>query len=342
MELIVILIIAFLIWRHYQKKKHKKSDASSSAGASQNVSQNATNENTDSSSSASGSQPDFMQNSPTDSSTENPSLIERADMYYEGNGVAQSRIDALALYEQVAEQGDSYAQWRCATIYDDGELVPADKDRALYWYAKAAKQGFRAARDMLVAKNTLVTMLKNHSEDEIKSTCVDAGLQFIHNHDYDGAIIVFIQGAILNDPEAQYSCGLSYLQVVENSDPRVALYWYEKAAKQGLIKAQKQCAQMYDEGVGASVNKDKCLFWYKQAADQGDAPSQLMYGTLYEQYKAPDPNLDAENEFRVSRAVLTESRKYVTMASENDDAEVREDALRMLKVLQNLEDAINE
>ena len=37
------------------------------------------------------------------------------------------------------------AQYNIASFYEHGEGVPADRERAIHWYAEAGKQGDRAA-----------------------------------------------------------------------------------------------------------------------------------------------------------------------------------------------------
>lgn len=48
---------------------------------------------------------------------------------------------ALPWYEKAAGKGDPKAQNRLAQLYDDGQGVAQDTDKALDWYTKAAAQG---------------------------------------------------------------------------------------------------------------------------------------------------------------------------------------------------------
>ena len=48
---------------------------------------------------------------------------------------------ALKEWRPLAEQGDSYAQYKLGLMYDYGEGVIEDDTQAVYWFRKAAEQG---------------------------------------------------------------------------------------------------------------------------------------------------------------------------------------------------------
>jgi len=49
-----------------------------------------------------------------------------------------------------------------------------------------------------------------------------------------------------------------------------AFYWMEKAAKQGVVGAQKSLAGMYWSGTGVTKDSGKACYWYKQASNDPD------------------------------------------------------------------------
>lgn len=63
------------------------------------------------------------------------------------------------------------------------------------------------------------------------------------------------------------------------------MQWFEKAAEQNHLEAQKTLGGWYsvrrfqDEGIFA--NPVKSAYWYCRAAEQGDAASQLQLGRYY-------------------------------------------------------------
>jgi len=50
-------------------------------------------------------------------------------------------------------------------------------------------------------------------------------------------------------------------------DKQKAVYWYTKAAKQGLSEAQYNLAVMYDKGDGVKQNRSLAHKYYQQACD---------------------------------------------------------------------------
>ncbi|MCK5097449.1 MAG: SEL1-like repeat protein, partial [Desulfobacteraceae bacterium] len=44
-------------------------------------------------------------------------------------------------YKRAAEQGYAKAQYNLGAMYDKGIGVPQNRNKAAYWYRKAAKQG---------------------------------------------------------------------------------------------------------------------------------------------------------------------------------------------------------
>ncbi len=74
-------------------------------------------------------------------------LLNGSDLYHYGVclwmglGAKLNKIRAFAIFFEVAEEGWSPAQRDLARMYNWGEGVPMNKDKAIYWYTKAAEQG---------------------------------------------------------------------------------------------------------------------------------------------------------------------------------------------------------
>ena len=56
---------------------------------------------------------------------------------------------ALGLWGPLAKQGYASVQHRLGWIYDVGKGVPEDSAKAVYWYRKAANQGYTASQTHL-------------------------------------------------------------------------------------------------------------------------------------------------------------------------------------------------
>ena len=61
-----------------------------------------------------------------------------------------------------------------------------------------------------------------------------------------------------------------------------AVYWYQKAADQGLAIAQNSLGNMYEYGHGAVQSYEKAAELYQKAADQRLAAAQSNLGYLYD------------------------------------------------------------
>lgn len=64
-----------------------------------------------------------------------------ANLLASGQGVAQNHAEALALYQQAAEQGYAKAFAKLGRYYEDGLVVPQDHDIALRCYQRGAEGG---------------------------------------------------------------------------------------------------------------------------------------------------------------------------------------------------------
>jgi len=56
---------------------------------------------------------------------------------------------AFRLLKPLAEQGDGWAQYTLGVLYDNGDGVPEDDAKAVYWYRKAAERGNAQAQSNL-------------------------------------------------------------------------------------------------------------------------------------------------------------------------------------------------
>ena len=73
-------------------------------------------------------------------------------------------------------------------------------------------------------------------------------------------------------PLSQVAIGSRYFYDI--NDFKLAFYWYQKAADQKHIAAQRLLAYMYANGVGVEKNPDLAVQWAQRAVNQGDTFSQ--------------------------------------------------------------------
>ncbi len=61
--------------------------------------------------------------------------------YHFGIGTGINKKKAFELYQKAANLEHSMAQYNLAYMYENGDGIMKDIDKALYWYNKSAKQG---------------------------------------------------------------------------------------------------------------------------------------------------------------------------------------------------------
>jgi hypothetical protein len=84
------------------------------------------------------------------------------------------------------------------------------------------------------------------------------------------AVQWFEKAARHDQLEAQYRYGLALLNgqgIVQ--DYKTALYWLEKAAQQGHALAQSTLGEMYNAGIAANKDFERAYLWFNLAAAQG-------------------------------------------------------------------------
>lgn len=70
-------------------------------------------------------------------------------MYKSGRGTEIDFKKAFSYYSLAAERGDAIGQCNLAIFYLNGRGVPANRDKAKYWFEQSVNQGYQRAIDML-------------------------------------------------------------------------------------------------------------------------------------------------------------------------------------------------
>ncbi len=70
-------------------------------------------------------------------------------MYFTGDGVVKNYIEAVKWIMKAAEQGHADAQYLLGTIYFTGKGVTKNNSEAIKWFKKAAEQGHQVANEAL-------------------------------------------------------------------------------------------------------------------------------------------------------------------------------------------------
>ena len=157
-------------------------------------------------------------------------------MYDCGDGVEQNYQKAVEYYQKAAEQDYPQAQNNLGLLYEHGKGVEQSYKKAIELYQKAADQGFAQAHSNL-------------------------GLLYEHG----------------NGVEQNYQKAVEHCQ---------------KAADQGWAPAQWKLGFFYEYGKGVGQNYQKAAEYYQKAADQGLAPAQYNLGLMYELGEGVEKNFE--------------------------------------------------
>ena len=114
--------------------------------------------------------------------------------------------EALYWFQKAADQGYAQAQVRLGDLYRYGNGVDADPTKAAYWYKKAADQGYDIAMESLGELYVTGNGVPQNT---------NLGFELME------------KAAAQGNPHIQYSVGLAYDQVLNNYTK--AEYWLQKA-----------------------------------------------------------------------------------------------------------------
>ena len=70
-------------------------------------------------------------------------------MYDNGEGVVQNYEKAFEWYSKAANQGNAQAQYNLGSLYQNGQGIGKDDKKALEWYRKATNNGHSQAKLVL-------------------------------------------------------------------------------------------------------------------------------------------------------------------------------------------------
>lgn len=183
-----------------------------------------------------------------------------ATVYANGDGVAQSDIEAAKWCRKAAEQGYPVAQCNLGVFYVIGRGIPQSYSEAAKWYRKAADQGIASAQFNL-------GLLYNDGKGVSQS--------------YSEAAKWYRKAAEQGDPDAQYNLGILYTfgQGVSQSDSE-GVKWFRKASEQDYAAAQYNLYVAYWKGQGVEQSRSEAVEWLKKSAAQGDPDALYAYGSL--------------------------------------------------------------
>lgn len=164
------------------------------------------------------------------------------NLYYNGDGVQQSYVEAVKYYRTGAGYGNHWAEYNLADCYLNGYGVEKNNETVFYWLKKAADGGLAIAQKDL-------------------GYCYCKGIGTKVN--YSESFRSFKKAAEADDAEAQFMLAYHYAKGWGTSlDKNQCLAWLEKSAANGYEPAKKNLPE-----VRAAIQRSQNSYGYPTSVD---------------------------------------------------------------------------
>lgn len=178
--------------------------------------------------------------------------------------------DNLAFLQREANAGNLEAQYQLGRMYDLGDKLERDPQKAITWYTSAANQGYDEAQYRLA----LVYLY---------------GLGTTRN--VQKGVDLLTRAAKQNHPVAREMLPI-YLA---NRSTSIALAWFLEKVADGDPDAEFGVGHMYEEGWGLNPNESEAKKWYALARETGSggAARRLRQIKATAASSEPDPSIES-------------------------------------------------
>ena len=227
--------------------------------------------------------------------------FEAAMKYYKGvpaSGYERDHKKALMLFEEAASAGSVEAMYRAGKMYHQGDSVEVNKKIAYDWFVKAAKMNHLQAQKMCAKMHLLGDGIPSNETKAIVwfekaaglgdvESMYECGRLYHKKCEYEQAIEWYKKAIIIGDSDSSKGLGDLYseLAVLDEHEMNcidskqdfddLAEHWYkhaipiyEEEAMFGSWRAMVCLGEMYLEGKGCNVDKQKAKEYFNKVADQ--------------------------------------------------------------------------
>lgn len=192
-------------------------------------------------------------------------FFELGEILQKGIEVKQNIHLSTRYFKIAAELGHMEAQYKLGVCYANGSGIELDNTKALYWFEKAADQGYIRA---LYNTGYIYKRLNSSNADYIFREVVEKTKLLLDSHE--------------SDSDASSILGICLLQgygVMKNE--KEAFIYLRRAAENGNSNAQAYLGYCYYCGIGVDVDKSEATKWFKMSSNQGNAKGEYMLGQCY-------------------------------------------------------------
>lgn len=190
---------------------------------------------------------------------------------------------AFTIFHDLANEDNVNAQYNLALMYEKGIGVEKSDILSFVWYDIAAQNG------NIYAQNKLGTL---YAKGDILGT-----------PDKVKAIEKYLESAKGDYALAQYNLAVTYHDDLTQEKVKKALFWYEKAHKNGNVAATNNLANLYYNGQGVTKDLKKAFELYTEASEKNDALALYNLGMMYYlgEYVKQDENHGLELIFKSAK-----------------------------------------
>ncbi|WP_366916758.1 SEL1-like repeat protein [uncultured Microscilla sp.] len=194
-------------------------------------------------------------------------------------------LKALQWHKQKAKEGKTQCQFYLATLYEQGQGVTQDLNKAFDLYIKSLKSVNSPAYALLdswedIPKNVWTVFRQKAANGNPEMQYKLAEL-YRCAYAYERALPWFEKSALQGHAVAQTTLGTMYsLGEGTNKSYEKAFQWYKKAEARNRF-AQFNLGMMYYEGNGLPIDKKQALYYFKKSAKQGVINAQMLLVYTY-------------------------------------------------------------
>lgn len=251
--------------------------------------------------------------------------LELSDYYFSGKGVEADNNKALQLINEgltgifeLADNGNSKAQWYLGNLFLNGYFLLKDEEQGRKWLKKSADSnnaygqllyGLSFMNGNEADYNSAFYWINEANKKKLLESYSSLAEMYRNGfgtaQDITKAFELNLEGAKLGDQSAMFRVAYSYGNgegtEVNQSE---AFKWYKKLADAGNIGAQNNIGAMYQNGTGVTKDAAEAFKWYLKAANGGNSLAECNVGRCYFAGEGVDKD-------------LTEAFKWFTKAAEH-------------------------
>ena len=198
---------------------------------------------------------------------------------------------ALRLWQRGVAVGDVESAFRLADVYQNGYgAVYHNPARAAAWYKFAAERG--------------------HAELQLR-----LGRIFLHGASARRLGEKWERTARDEEMAAATAEAIFAATPKIERDTTQALFWLEKAGRQGLNEAWALTGMIFLDGVGVEKDFERARQYFLMAADHDQASAQFGLGEIYYRGLGVEPNLELGADWYQKAADLGHTRAQIAIAT---------------------------